>query len=78
MTSQNLKKIVLVTGGAGFIGPRLVEELVKNGNYFVVSLDNYFTGKKENHVNGATYIEGNTKDIEKLVTVIPDIIFHLG
>ena len=72
------KKVVLVTGGAGFIGSHLIEALVKDTSYKVFSLDNYFTGTKENHHKGATYIKGHTKDIHKLITIIPDIIFHLG
>lgn len=70
-------KTVLVTGGAGFIGSHLCERLVAAGHK-VISLDNYFTGKKENHVAGVEYREGHTKDIEKLVPETPDIIFHLG
>ncbi len=72
------KKIILVTGGAGFIGSHLIETLIKDGSYEVFSLDNYFSGDRENHIDGATYIEGHTKEIEKLVTIIPDIVFHLG
>lgn len=72
------KKTVLVTGGAGFIGSHLIEALVKDGTYEVCSLDNYFTGSRENHIQGATYIEGNTKDIHKHIKVIPEIVFHLG
>lgn len=44
----------------------------------VISLDNYFTGSKENHVKGVEYREGHTKDIEKHVPEEPDIIYHLG
>ena len=72
------KKVILVTGGAGFIGSHLVEALVKVGAYDVYSLDNYFTGTKDNHIAGVTYIEGHTKDIESLIFNIPEIIFHLG
>ncbi len=43
----------------------------------VISLDNYSTGSKETHIPGATYIEGDTNDIEKLVTVKPDLLYHL-
>lgn len=70
--------MALVTGGAGMIGSRLIEMLLAKG-YRVVSLDNYFIGKKENHVEGAEYVEGHTKDIETLLGhEKPDIIFHLG
>ena len=72
------KKIILVTGGAGFIGSHLIEQLVKDKNNKVISLDNYFTGSKENHIAGAEYREGHTKDIEKHVPETPDIIYHLG
>lgn len=72
------KKSILVTGGAGFIGSHLIEELLKDKNNNVISLDNYFTGSEKNHHAGAQYIRGETKDIETLVTVKPDIIYHLG
>ena len=68
---------ILVTGGAGFIGSHLCEELAKNKNK-VFSLDNYSTGTKLNHVNNVTYIKGETKNIEKLINFIPGIIYHLG
>ena len=59
------------------IGTRLVELLLPT--YHIVSLDNYFIGKKENHVAGAEYREGHTKDIEALCGDLkPVIIFHLG
>lgn len=71
------KKTILVTGGAGFIGSHLCERLVKDGHK-VISLDNYFTGKKENHVSGVDYREGHTKDIEKHVSEKIDMVYHLG
>lgn len=77
MTGEQ-QKTILVTGGAGLIGSHLIEELVKNPHNRVISLDNYFIGKKENHIAGAHYIEGNTQDIEAHITEIPDIVFHLG
>src|SRR5947208_2410743 len=71
------KETVLVTGGAGLIGSELIPLLLPK--YRVVSLDNYFIGKKDNHVEGAEYIEGHTKDIEQLLgKENPAIIFHLG
>lgn len=71
------QKLAVVTGGAGFIGSHLCERLVKEG-YRVISLDNYFTGSKDNHVPGVEYREGHTKDIAKLIPEDPDIIYHLG
>lgn len=76
--TDKAKKVILVTGGAGFIGSNLIERLVKDPQNDVYSLDNYFTGKESNHIPGATYIKGHTKDIATLVTVIPDVVFHLG
>jgi len=71
-------KKILVTGGAGFIGSHLCERLVQNENYEIYSLDNYFTGSTENHVENVTYIKGNTKDIASLINFTPDMIYHLG
>lgn len=72
-----MKKLILVTGGAGFIGSHLCARLVKDGHR-VISLDNYFTGSRENHVSGVDYREGHTKDIEKHIPETPDLIYHLG
>ncbi len=70
-------KKILVTGGGGFIGSHLCKRLSQESN-FVVSLDNYFTGTKNNHINGVKYIEGSTKNIFELIDFSPDYIFHLG
>ncbi len=75
--TKDSPRVILVTGGAGFVGSHLCERLVHDG-YRVISLDNYFTGLRENHVEGVDYREGHTKDIEKLVPETPDIIYHLG
>ena len=71
------QKTIVVTGGAGFIGSHLCERLVRDGHR-VISLDNYFTGSKDNHVAGVEYREGHTKDIAKHITEKPDLIYHLG
>lgn len=72
------KKKILVTGGAGFIGSNLCERLAEDSSNEVYSLDNYFTGSENNHVQNVNYIKGNTADIAKLVNFIPDKIYHLG
>lgn len=73
--SQN---IIVVTGGAGFIGSHLIEELVKEPKNKIISLDNYFTGSKDNHIPGVEYREGHTKDIARHITERPDLVYHLG
>ena len=71
---------ILVTGGAGFIGSNLIKSLIKkHKNINIVSLDNYFTGSIENHIEGVEYIQGNTWDaniIFKNRTF--DTVFHFG
>ena len=75
MSSQ--RKTVVVTGGAGFVGSHLCKRLLADG-HLVISLDNYFTGSRENHVPGVEYREGHTKDIEAHVPETPDMVYHLG
>lgn len=70
-------KLILVTGGAGFVGSHLCARLTSEG-HTVISLDNYFTGSRENPVPGVEYREGHTKDIEQLVPETPDLVYHLG
>ncbi|MCA9355363.1 NAD-dependent epimerase/dehydratase family protein, partial [Candidatus Kaiserbacteria bacterium] len=66
------KKRALVTGGAGFVGSHLCGRLVREG-FAVISLDNYFTGSKDNHVAGVEYREGHTKNISDLVPENVDV-----
>ena len=72
-----MQKLVVVTGGAGFVGSHLCARLARDGHR-VISLDNYFMGSRDNHVEGVEYREGHTKDIANLVPETPDIIYHLG
>jgi UDP-glucose 4-epimerase len=70
-------KTILVTGGAGFIGSHICERLARDGHR-VISLDNYFTGVRDNHVPGVEYRCGHTRDIARIVCETPDLIYHLG
>ena len=72
------KKIILVTGGAGFVGSHLCERLAQDLNNDVYSLDNYFTGTIHNHIPNVTYINGSTTEISTLVKFKPDLVYHLG
>jgi len=71
-------KRILVTGGAGFVGSHLCARLALDEANDVYSLDNYFTGSRNNHVQNVTYIEGNTADIAELINFKPDMVYHLG
>ncbi len=73
-----MKKKILVTGGAGFVGSHLCERLAQDTNNDVYSLDNYFTGSEANHVDNVTYIKGSTKEIATLINFDPDMVYHLG
>ncbi len=69
---------ILVTGGAGFVGSHLCERLVENKENEIYSLDNYFTGSKDNHIKGVNYFEGDVKNISEIIDFCPDIVYHLG
>jgi len=69
---------VLVTGGAGFVGSHLCEELIKDKNNVYI-LDNYFSGSKKNHIHGCIYMEGETiESLEIFKDIKLDLIFHFG
>jgi UDP-glucose 4-epimerase len=78
-----MKNILIVTGGAGFIGSNLISELLKFKKFRVLSIDNYSSGLSKNHIKNkrVKYLKGNTKNIEVLLkSYIGKIhsIFHFG
>jgi len=78
-----MKNILVVTGGAGFIGSNLIEELIKFKKYKIISLDNYSSGSFKNHIKNERikYLKGNTQNIESLLKAYRNnihTIFHFG
>ena len=76
-------KILVVTGGAGFVGANLIEYLLKKTNYKLISVDNYSSGSKKNHLKSkrVNYIKGDTKNIYQLLGKYKKnihSIFHFG
>ena len=78
-----MKKIIVVTSGAGFVGSNLIEFLIKKTNFKVISLDDYSSGTKKNHLRHkrVKYLRGHTKDINKILNKFSsniNTIFHFG
>ena len=76
-----IKKIV-VTGGVGFVGSNLIKLLIKKTRYKIISIDNYSTGSKKNHIKNKRikYIKSDTKNISKVLKNHKDVLslFHFG
>ena len=78
-----MKNIIIVTGGAGFVGSNLISYLLKKTKFKIISIDNYSSGNKKNHFKNKRikYIKDNTKNISKILDRYKKnihSIFHFG
>ena len=78
-----MKNIIIVTGGAGFIGSNLIKYLVKKTNFEIISIDNYSTGTKKNHLKhkNVKYIKSDNIKISIVLKNLRNkikVIFHFG
>jgi len=78
-----MKEYIIVTGGAGFIGSNLIEYLIKKTNKKIISIDNYSSGSKKNHIPNSRikYFKGDTKNISSLLKNYKkniNSLFHFG
>jgi UDP-glucose 4-epimerase len=76
------KNKIIVTGGAGFVGTNLIKFFLKNTKYKILSIDNYSSGTKSNHIKNSRikYVNDKTVNIEKLIKKPSEIksLFHFG
>ncbi len=78
-----MKKYIVVTGGAGFVGTNLIDHFLNKTKYRIISIDNYSSGSKKNHIKSqrVKYINSNTKRINKVLKYYKKNIislFHFG
>ena len=78
-----MKNLIVIIGGAGFVGTNLIEIFLKKTKFQIISLDNYSTGSRNNHYKSKRikYLKGHTKNIEKILknkSKKIDTIFHFG
>jgi len=76
------KNTIIVTGGAGFVGSNLIDHLIRKTKFKIISIDDYSSGFKKNHIKNIriTYFNINTKDITNIIKKPKSInsIFHFG
>ena len=76
------KNKIIITGGAGFVGTNLIKLFLKKTKFKIISIDNYSSGKRSNHIKSTRikYINGNTINISKLIKNPKEIksVFHFG
>ena len=77
------KNLLIVTGGAGFVGSNLIFHFLKETNFKIISLDNYSSGTKKNHIKNSRvkYLKSDTKNISKTLKNYKSKIhslFHFG
>ena len=78
-----MKNLIIVTGGAGFIGSNLIEFLLRQSKFNIISLDNYSSGSKKNHIKNKRikYLRGDTSEINQIFNKYKskiNSIFHFG
>ena len=78
-----MKNLIIVTGGAGFVGSNLISLFLKKTNFQIISIDNYSTGNEKNHIKNkrVKYIIGNTSQISKILNKKKKrihTVFHFG
>ena len=63
------KNKIIVTGGAGFVGTNLINFLLKKTKFKIISIDNYSSGFKKNHIKNkrVTYLRGDTRNISSIL-----------
>ena len=68
---------IVITGGAGFVGTNLINFLLKKTNFNIISIDNYSSGFRKNHVKNTRvkYIKANTKNMKEDADILMNRAF---
>jgi len=78
-----MRNVIVITGGAGFVGTNLISLLIKKTEFNIISIDNYSSGSKKNHIKNKKikYINASTKNISKILNLYKkkiNALFHFG